>query len=146
MSVENVLQLESIINAWPSRRVHYLSHDSKNCCAKFRFIVPPQNTISSGKFSALGPCGTAGWTRIITGNPTGQDWEVLARGRKVLSYELIGQLQRRCCFFIGSSRHQSVDSQVPLKFKTFFYEEEEESSYKQTLVTDLHGSPGENTQ
>lgn len=40
----------------------------------------PRNTISSGKFSALGPCGTAGWTRIITGNPNGQGWEVLAGG------------------------------------------------------------------
>lgn len=78
MSVENVVQC--IINAWPSHRLHYLSYDSKNCCAKFRFIVPPQNTISSGKFSALGPWGTAGWSRIITGNPNGQGWEVLVWG------------------------------------------------------------------
>lgn len=32
------------------------------------------NTISSGKFSALGPLGIGDWTRIITGNPNG-GWE-----------------------------------------------------------------------
>lgn len=38
----------------------------------------------------------------------------------VLPSKLIGQRRHRCCSFIGPSRHQSVISQVPLKFKTFF--------------------------
>lgn len=123
-------------------RIHYSGHDrKKNCCAKFLFIVPPSNSISSGKFSALGPLGTGDWTRIITGNRNGGKMGTLWL-QIVLPSKLIGQRRHRCRSFIGPSRHQSVISQVPLKFKTFFffYEEEEASSYNQTLVTDLHSS------
>lgn len=122
--------------------IQAMTKKKPNCCAKFLFIVPPSNSISSGKFSALGPLGTGDWTRIITGNRNGGKMGTLWL-QIVLPSKLIGQRRHRCCSFIGPSRHQSVISQVPLKFKTFFfffYEEEEASSYNQTLVTDLQSS------
>lgn len=93
--------------------------EKKNCCAKFLFIVPPSNSISSGKFSALGPLGTGDWTRIITGNRNGEKMGTLWL-QIVLPSKLIGWRRHRCCSFIGPSRHQSVNSQVPSSLKLFF--------------------------
>lgn len=115
------MQLECLLNVQLCCRIHYSGPDrKKNCCAKFLFIVPPSNSISSGKFSALGPLGTGEWTRIITGNRNGGKMGTLWL-QIVLPSKLIGQRRHRCCSVIGPSRHQSVDSQVPLKFKTFFF-------------------------